>query len=230
MWAQHIPAFAKHFRVIAPDSRGHGRTKNPTDAMTYRMLADDMMGFIQALGLNSPLVCGYSDGGQVVLEMGMHYPGLAKAYVAGGVIYRRTEESFARKKERGWDNPGGVDVERIAQKSPNTIAYLREHQDKFQGDGYWRSYLQQVSFMWLEPMSYSIEELSKIVDPTLVLQGDRDDGNTVEDALHIFRSIRDGELAIAPNSDHMFFLSNPGMFTNLVLDYLLRHKAESKQG
>ena len=29
-WASHLPAFTEHFQVFAPDSRGHGRTDNPT--------------------------------------------------------------------------------------------------------------------------------------------------------------------------------------------------------
>src|SRR4026209_1320768 len=69
-----IPAFSKHFRVIAPDSRGHGRTDNPSGEFSYRLMADDMAAFIDALKLNQPSICGWSDGGQIALELGMHYP------------------------------------------------------------------------------------------------------------------------------------------------------------
>ena len=82
-WQAHAPAFAQHFRVIAPDSRGHGRTRNPTDELSYRLMADDLAAFVQALGLNKPLLCGFSDGAQIAMEFGMHYPDLAKALVAG---------------------------------------------------------------------------------------------------------------------------------------------------
>ena len=41
-WASHLPAFTEHFRVIAPDSRGHGRTDNPTGKLGYRLMADDV--------------------------------------------------------------------------------------------------------------------------------------------------------------------------------------------
>jgi pimeloyl-ACP methyl ester carboxylesterase len=74
-WTSHLPAFTEHFRVFAPDSRGHGRTDNP---------ADDVAALIKALGLQRPLVLGYSDGGQIALELGMRYPGLARALVLGG--------------------------------------------------------------------------------------------------------------------------------------------------
>ena len=62
-WASHLPAFAEHFRVFTPDSRGHGSTDNPAGELGYRMMAADVAALIKALGLRRPLVLGYSDGG-----------------------------------------------------------------------------------------------------------------------------------------------------------------------
>ena len=39
MWRPHIPFFAEHFRVIALDSRGHGRTNNATGVLSYVAMA-----------------------------------------------------------------------------------------------------------------------------------------------------------------------------------------------
>jgi len=41
-WASHLPAFAEHFRIFTPDSRGHGSTDNPTGELGYRVMADDV--------------------------------------------------------------------------------------------------------------------------------------------------------------------------------------------
>src|SRR6476646_1292495 len=92
-WQPYIEAFAKHYRVITPDSRGHGRTANPTGSMSFRLLADDMVALVQALDLQKPLICGYSDGGQVTLEIGMRYPDLPRALVIGGAYAELTEAS-----------------------------------------------------------------------------------------------------------------------------------------
>ena len=43
-----------------------------------------MAALVQALDLHKPLICGYSDGGQVALEIGMRYPDLPQALVIGG--------------------------------------------------------------------------------------------------------------------------------------------------
>ena len=62
-WASHLPAVTGHFRVFTPDSRGHGRTNKPMGELDYRVMADDVAALIGALGLQRPLVLGYSDGG-----------------------------------------------------------------------------------------------------------------------------------------------------------------------
>ena len=81
MWQAQIPTFSAHFRVLIPDSRGHGRTDNPSGTFSYRLLADDFAAFVEAFGLHRPLIYGYSDGGQIALELGMRYPTLAQALV-----------------------------------------------------------------------------------------------------------------------------------------------------
>jgi len=52
-WLDELPALARHFHVLAPDSRGHGRTDNPHGTLSYSMMADDVASFILALGLES---------------------------------------------------------------------------------------------------------------------------------------------------------------------------------
>ena len=93
-WRPYVAAFAEHYRVIAPDSRGHGRTNNPAGgSLSFGLLAEDMVALVQALDLQKPLIIGYSDGGQVALEIGMRYSGLPGALVIGGAYVELTEAS-----------------------------------------------------------------------------------------------------------------------------------------
>src|SRR5687768_4334245 len=86
-----IPAFSEQFTVITPDSRGHGKTDNPGGEFSYRLMADDVAAFVNALGLNQPSVCGWSDGGQIALELGIRYPDLTKCMVVGAAWFRFSE-------------------------------------------------------------------------------------------------------------------------------------------
>lgn len=87
MWEPWLPVFAPHFRVITPDSRGHGKTNNPSGPIHYRQMAEDVAALIQALDLTRPAVFGYSDGGQIALELAMRCPGLASTLVIGAAWY-----------------------------------------------------------------------------------------------------------------------------------------------
>ena len=61
-YASHLDAFAGHFRVIAPDTRGGGRTRHVDGPLTFDVLADDVLGLIDALHLDRPRLCGFSEG------------------------------------------------------------------------------------------------------------------------------------------------------------------------
>ena len=69
-WDAVWPHLMGDCRVIVPDSRGHGRSTNPSGKLLYPQLADDVAALIEALGLVRPIVGGHSDGGQVALELG----------------------------------------------------------------------------------------------------------------------------------------------------------------
>ena len=136
-WASHLPAFIEHFQVFTPDSRGHGRTDNPTGELDYHVMADDVAALVDVLGLQRPLVLGYSDGGQIALELGMRYPGLAKALVLGGTQFRFSEAYL----EAVWallgitDNEE-VEPEKLEREQPDWVAYLREAHGHVYGPEY----------------------------------------------------------------------------------------------
>jgi pimeloyl-ACP methyl ester carboxylesterase len=67
-WEPVVPELADGFRVITPDSRGHGRSTNPGGELSYALIADDVAALIAALRLPRPVVGGWSDGGEVAYE------------------------------------------------------------------------------------------------------------------------------------------------------------------
>lgn len=65
--------------VIMMDARGHGLTSAPDEGYTLRNLADDLAGFIQALGLERPYILGHSLGAVTALLTAGLYPDLPRA-------------------------------------------------------------------------------------------------------------------------------------------------------
>lgn len=51
--------------------------------LSYARIADDIAALCAALGLQRPVVGGWSDGGQVTLELGAGHPGIAGALIVG---------------------------------------------------------------------------------------------------------------------------------------------------
>ena len=80
----------------------------------------------------------------------------------------------------------------------------------------------------MTPLDYTEADFQKITVPTLILVGDRDGVVTLEEAVEMYRLIQDAELAVAPDSDHMFFWSKPEVFTNMVMDFCLRQSATNE--
>ena len=91
MWRPYLAKFAERYRAVVPDMPSHGRSSSRAGALSYRQLADDIVAFARALDLDNPLIVGYSDGGQVALEIGMRYPMLPQSIVIGGVVSKYSD-------------------------------------------------------------------------------------------------------------------------------------------
>jgi pimeloyl-ACP methyl ester carboxylesterase len=76
-WRYQLPVLsAAGFRAIAPDQRGYGMTDKPEAIEDYdiKHLTDDLVGLLDALGLEKAVFCGHDWGGHVVWEMPILHP------------------------------------------------------------------------------------------------------------------------------------------------------------
>src|SRR5690348_448933 len=63
-----LPRLTSSFRVLLPDARGHGRTRwNVADGFEAGWLVDDALAFVDALGVTTFHLGGYSMGGMTAL-------------------------------------------------------------------------------------------------------------------------------------------------------------------
>jgi pimeloyl-ACP methyl ester carboxylesterase len=221
MWQPFLSSFVPHFRVITPDSRAHGKTINPKSELSYHLMADDVVAFIHALNLTRPLVFGYSDGGQIALEIGMRYPSLTAALVIGAAWYKFSENYLNSLKELGLESPGVVNIEKIREEVPDLVKLWKTEHSRTNDDDYWQALLNQISTMWWTPLDYTAEDFHKIAEPTLILMGDRDGTIELNQAVDMYQLIPDAALAILPNATHFSALSELSM--SIVLDFLMRH-------
>jgi pimeloyl-ACP methyl ester carboxylesterase len=234
-WISHMPIFAQHFRVIAPDTRAHGRTLNavnPRGEMTYAALADDVKRLIEALGLRRPLVCGFSDGGITASVVEMCYPGTWRALVnhAGFDVFGPHPPSVPRiiKAWGGSAEATHADPEHMERRFGGRDWFERMRRDHGpeRGADYWKTQVEDIFQLWTAPVGYTFEDLRAVQAPTLIVVGDRDQACSVEDALTTFRALPAGELCVLPQLDHAI----TPLSRDVALEFLLRHREEAAAG
>ncbi|HEX2233473.1 MAG TPA: alpha/beta hydrolase [Thermoleophilaceae bacterium] len=227
-WAPLLPDLTDGFRVITPDSRGHGRSTNPGGVLSYAQIADDIASLIAALRLVRPVVGGYSDGGQIALELGARHPEAAGALIVGaaypdfaGSGLREGVEAFL-----GADDTGTVDLEQLDATLGDAAGYLKSLHPG--GDKQWRALVQQSASMWLDYEGLTADEVRRIEVPTLVFTGDRDDQISLDLMVSLYRSLPNAELAVWPDTDHYAPMSpeRAGMFASMIRDFAGRHGKE----
>jgi len=72
-FADQVPWFANTHRVLAYDQRGHGESSNIGPYTLYGLVAD-LLGFLDAVGIQRCHILGHSLGGMVVLRALLAYP------------------------------------------------------------------------------------------------------------------------------------------------------------
>ncbi|HVM14442.1 MAG TPA: alpha/beta hydrolase [Egibacteraceae bacterium] len=211
----HLPALAKHFRVIAPDTRGSGATAHPGGPAGFDVLADDVIALIDALDLGRPLIAGFSEGGATATLVALLRPDLIGALVNHGGLDYFDAQHMPQLIEHGFrplfgGRPGATTAdpdaaERAFQELPPmavTFTTMQADYDSAQGDGHWRTYLGQFFDRTTAGVGRTTDDFSALTMPTLLLVGDRDMFCPVEVACTAYRSLPAGELAVVPNTGH----------------------------
>ena len=80
------PVFSQRYRFLTYDRRGTGRSASPPGDWTPADLANDLAGFLDALGIDRAIVGGASLGGVVTAQFAVDHPGRALALIIGHTV------------------------------------------------------------------------------------------------------------------------------------------------
>ena len=83
MWYRTRPALASHYRTIALDNRGAGRSDTPPGPYSIRLMASDAAAVLEAAGSESAHVFGVSMGGMIAQEFALQYPQRVLSLILG---------------------------------------------------------------------------------------------------------------------------------------------------
>lgn len=83
-WRDQLDGLSDDFTVIAWDAPGAGESEDPPDSFRLPDYADCLAGFIDALSLDRPHICGLSFGGGLAIQLFDRYPVVPRSLVLAG--------------------------------------------------------------------------------------------------------------------------------------------------
>jgi pimeloyl-ACP methyl ester carboxylesterase len=204
-WAAQRPLFRQAFRVHLVDARGHGGTRwDVRQGFDKDMLVADLLGLVDALGLQTFHLVGFSMGAMTALTFATRYPErLRTAIICGIDVQREPRASVARRL---------MDPERVEREEREWAAQLERRHAPVQGPGAWQHLLRAIAADVASQPLLTPAELRRARLPILLVYGDRDVFVPADHAVAIYRQLPDARLLIAPNSPHQVMVSQPALF------------------
>lgn len=203
-----IPELAKHFRVIAVDSRAQGKSSDSDKEISYALMASDMSELIDKLQLERVNVVGWSDGGNVGLEMALAYPEKVKKLITFGANYS-WQDFYAE--------PDTVEMDPNAPLLEKTRPFVQQFMKDYAEIPQER--LDKLSALMEKFPNLTKEQLGQIEAPVLVVAGDHD-LIKAEHTLSLFQSLPHARLLIVPGASHMVVVEQPELVNNEINKFL----------
>lgn len=197
-FAHQIAHFSQRFRVLALDTRGHGKSPRGEAPFTIRQFTRDLLAFLDARGIERAHLLGFSDGGNIALVFALAHPERVGKLVLNG----------ANLNARGVKRSVQVPIE-LGYRMARLFAGLSAKA---------RANAEMLGLMVNDP-NVAPEELAALTAPTLVIAGENDMIREDHTRL-IAERIPNARLAFVPG-DHFVAAKNPAAFNREVERFLL---------
>ncbi len=211
-WINQVPSFSQQYRIIAPDSRGQGRTTDSDAAITYHLMAEDTLRMMDYLGIDSAYIVGWSDGAVIGLDLAIHHPERVTALVAYGA-----HTSPDGLQESVVANLRGSSVDDLQKGIEDDYRNMLPQPERLP------MILEKIRTMWLTEPDFTAEELAGIEAPTLILDGENEEIVRTDHAAAIAKAIPGAKLILLPDIGHFAITEKPAEWNKVVLDFLQDH-------
>ncbi|MBK8279742.1 MAG: alpha/beta hydrolase [Saprospiraceae bacterium] len=190
--ADLISEFAKKYKVIALDSRCHGKSDCPPQYLTYEQMADDVYELLNHLRIDSALVWGHSDGAVIGLLIAIRHPEKIQKLLASGANLRPDSTAL----------------------DPVLFQLLDVMSSQAKKD----SVRSKQFRLLVDQPNIPVADLEKIKSSVLIMSGDRDAIRN-KHTLEIFEHIPKALLCILPGATHFVYLDRKQWFTEILYDF-----------
>ena len=252
-WRRVLPLLAQHFDVIAPDLRGFGDSDKPypgpSDAMTADVLADDLAGLLDALGINGRAgIVAHDVGAYAAQVFARHWPQRAAGLFFFNCPYAGIGKRWgepAHLKEIWYQSfhqqPWAAAL--VGSSREACALYFRHFLTHWSGvktafdedfevwiDNFMKPGNLQGGFNWyisanrarLAVMAGETPHRAPIATPARVLWGERDPVLKVEWMDRLPEFFTDLEASAAPDAGHFVHMEQPALAAQAILDFFAR--------
>ncbi|HUC62597.1 MAG TPA: 3-oxoadipate enol-lactonase [Alphaproteobacteria bacterium] len=221
MWDWQVPDFAKRYRVIRYDQRGHGGSTATPGFYKMETLGRDVIALLDALGIESAYYCGLSMGGMTGMWLGANAPKRFKKLVLSNTSARMPQDVWKARIETALGPGMTALVDSVAErwfskefraKDPAAVNKVRAMILATSGQGY------AGCCGAIRDMDHR-GILKDIPLPTLVIVGSRDPATPPADGQLVHEGIR-GSRLVTLEAAHLSNIEQAAWFTKAVLDFL----------
>jgi 3-oxoadipate enol-lactonase len=223
-WELQVPVFAKHYRVVTFDLRGHGQSDKPAGPYTMSLLAGDAAALIEGLGLAPAHVVGISLGGMIALQLAVSASDLVRSLTvvnAGPEFVVRTMKERLMVFQRqaivrllGMQKMGEVLSKRLFPE-PGQEEIRRLFVERW-AENDPRAYQEAMRAL----VGWSVtDKLSTIQCPTLVIAADHDYTPVAVKEAYVAR-MPHAELVVINDSRHATPVERPEQFNGALMAFL----------
>lgn len=204
-FAPNLAPLAERFHVYTPDRRGHGHTPDVDGPISYRLMADDTVTFLERVVGGPAHLVGHSDGAIVAMLVALARPDLVDRLV---MISGYFDTSGEVAPDAGFDAD-----EVVASLGPS---YGEVSPD---GEEHFPVLVAKVAEMIRDEPHVDPATLAAITARTLVLCAD-DDVMTLAHTVDLYDALPHAELAVVPGTSHFLTKEKPHLVNALLVDFL----------
>jgi pimeloyl-ACP methyl ester carboxylesterase len=226
------PLLAQQFQVISFDNRGVGQTEKPAGPYTASMLAADIAGLLDSLGIEKAIIMGHSMGGFIAQAFALEYPQrvnklvLCSTNFGGPNHIPITAEAMTVLSDVSSDPLSRFKNGLAISTAPG---FAERHPEIIQEWLDWRlanpvdvaGYQSQMAIgLGLLSEESSFEpKLKQISAPTLILFGAHDKVVPPANANLLAKQVAGSQIAILPDAGHFFPIESPEAAAQIVIQF-----------
>jgi 3-oxoadipate enol-lactonase len=224
MWDPQVAALEPRFRILRYDTRGHGQSAVTPADYSIEQLGRDVLGLLDALGIDRVHFCGLSMGGMIGMWLGIHAPQRLHRLVLSNTAARiGTRETWnariATVRKEGMKPVAAAVIERwftpeFRVSFPEKVAHAQRMLENSPPEGY------AACCAAIRDMDQR-EALAQIKAPTLVIYGGRDPVTPASDA-HFLKDRILGAVEVELPAAHLSNVEQADAFTEAAIYFLSR--------